>query len=91
MDSRLLVEAGVGLVGDNAAPQVNPQTMETEVPGLYVAGTAAAGTQIRFRLFIENCHSHVVRILRSIAGQDPKHINGLAYQQLNEDPLVAES
>jgi thioredoxin reductase (NADPH) len=91
MDKGLLEQAGVELVGENAAPRVDPRTMETDVPGLYVAGTAAAGTQVRFRLFIENCHSHVVRILRSIAGQNPRHINALAYEQLNEDPLVAES
>jgi thioredoxin reductase (NADPH) len=65
--------------------------METNVPGLFVAGTAAAGTQIHFRLFIENCHTHVVRILRKLTGKDPEHVNRLAYQQLDEDPLVAES
>ena len=45
--------------------------METNVPGLYVAGTAAGGTQLKFKLFIENCHAHVVRILRHLTGQEP--------------------
>ena len=45
--------------------------MQTNLPGVYVAGTAAAGTQLSFKLFIENCHAHVVRILRHLAGQEP--------------------
>ena len=91
MDQTLLGGAGVELAGENAAPVVDPQTMETSVPGLYVAGTAAAGTQIRFRLFIENCHSHVLRIARAITGNDPPHINRLAYQYVDQQPLLAES
>jgi thioredoxin reductase (NADPH) len=43
--------------------------METNVPGLYVAGTAAAGTQQRFRLFIENCHEHVAKIMAALTGR----------------------
>ena len=51
--------------------------MMTDVPHLYIAGTAAAGTQNSFKLFIENCHRHVTRITRSITGQtpDPRFIN----------------
>jgi thioredoxin reductase (NADPH) len=91
MDSSLLESAGVELRGSGRAPFVNPETMETNVPGFYVAGTAAAGTQLRFKLFIENCHTHVVRILRHLTDQDPKHINPLAFSQQLQDPLVAES
>ncbi len=87
MDPFLLKQAGVLLHGKNQAPEVDFNTMQTQVPGLFVAGTAAAGTQIRFRLFIENSHSHVVKILRTIAGCDPKHINPLAYTRLNENPI----
>ena len=91
MDSSLLESAGVALQGPGRAPVLNPATMETNVPGFYVAGTAAGGTQLRFKLFIENCHVHVLRILRSLTGQEPLHINPLAFSQLLEDPLVAES
>jgi thioredoxin reductase (NADPH) len=45
--------------------------METTVPGLYVAGTASAGTQLGYTLFIENCHIHAVRIAAAIAGEPP--------------------
>ncbi len=71
MDTTLFEMAGVELVGENRAPRFDPETMETNVPGLFVAGTAAAGTQHRFRLFIENCHPHVSRITRAITGAAP--------------------
>lgn len=67
-DPTLFRMAGVQLEGDNGGPVHHPDTMETNVPGLYVAGTAAAGTQVHFRLFIENAHVHVDRIIASITG-----------------------
>jgi len=80
MDATLFVEAGVELEGDNDSPTFDPKTMQTNVPGLYVAGTAAAGTQRQFKLFIENCHPHVERITRAITGEDapPGTINPVA-------------
>ncbi len=71
MDTSLLEEAGVELVGENRGPKYDPETMMTNVPGLFIAGTAAAGTQKYFRLFIENCHQHVTRIVKAITGDDP--------------------
>ena len=71
MDTSLFEQSGVTLVGENRGPHFDPDTMMTNVPGLFVAGTAAAGTQKRFRLFIENCHPHVSKIVRSITGEDP--------------------
>ena len=71
MDTTLLEEAGVELVGENRGPKYDPKTMMTNIPGLYIAGTAAAGTQKNFRLFIENCHPHVAKIAQSITGQTP--------------------
>jgi thioredoxin reductase (NADPH) len=69
MDGCLLASAGVELSGPQLAPTFNPRTMETNVPGLYVAGTATAGTQERFRIFIENCHEHGPRIAAHILGR----------------------
>lgn len=71
MDTSLLRAAGVELRGEQLAPVFDPVTMETNVPGLFVAGTATAGTQNRFRVFIENCHDHAVRIAAAIAGKPP--------------------
>ena len=45
--------------------------METSVPGLFVAGTASAGTQHGYTLFIENCHIHATRIAAALAGEPP--------------------
>jgi len=71
MDTALLESAGVELIGESRAPKHNPRTMETNIPGLFVAGTAAAGTQIRFKLFIENCHIHAAKIVAAITGREP--------------------
>ncbi len=71
MDTTLLSSAGVELVTENKGPNFDPDTMMTNVPGLYVAGTAAAGTQKNFRLFIENCHPHVIKIVKAITGKTP--------------------
>ncbi|OHB79548.1 MAG: hypothetical protein A2W31_07315 [Planctomycetes bacterium RBG_16_64_10] len=70
-DQRLFTKLGMVLEGESKAPRVDVATMETSVPGLFVAGTAAAGTQRDFRLFIENCHPHVGRIARALTGTSP--------------------
>lgn len=70
-DKTLFEMAGVELVGEQRAPKLAPETMQTNVPNLYIAGTAAAGTQQRFKLFIENCHIHALRIAKAITGQTP--------------------
>jgi thioredoxin reductase (NADPH) len=68
-DMSLCKLAGVELDGPCLAPRHNPRTMETSVPGLYIAGTAVGGTQDKYALFIENCHAHVDRIVASITGE----------------------
>jgi thioredoxin reductase (NADPH) len=70
-DMSLCRMAGVELMGDCEIPFFDEQTMETNVPGVYVAGTAVGGTQERYKVFIENCHVHVDRILAHITGATP--------------------
>ena len=41
------------------------------MPGLYVAGTATAGTQHGYTLSLENCHVHAARIAAALAGEPP--------------------
>ena len=67
-DMSLFRDAGVELLGEGERPEFDPDTMQTNVPGLYVAGTAAAGTQTSYELFIETCHHHVEKIVRAIGG-----------------------
>jgi len=84
MDPTLLQMAGIELAGENDAPMFDSKTMQTNVPNIYIAGTAAAGTQNRFRLFIENCHPHVVRITRAITGNNPPpHLVNAAAKQFD--------
>ena len=74
-DTSLFRAAGVHLLGESCSPEFDPQTMETNVAGIYVAGTAAAGTQKKYRLFIENCHEHVARIVYALTGQWPEQLS----------------
>lgn len=70
-DNRLLKVAGVELSGTTNAPKFDEKTMETSVPGVYIAGTSTGGTQDRYTVFIENCHVHVDRIVAALTGQTP--------------------
>src|SRR5687768_6485228 len=55
-DMSLARMAGVELIGENEIPTYDEKTMETNIPNLYIAGTATGGTQARYRIFLENCH-----------------------------------
>jgi thioredoxin reductase (NADPH) len=79
-DMSLARMAGVETSGEQQIPTYNPHTMETNVPGLYVAGTAIAGTQKRYRVFLENCHVHVERILAHLTGV-PLHEQAKVYDR----------
>ncbi|HEU5100799.1 MAG TPA: NAD(P)-binding domain-containing protein [Roseiflexaceae bacterium] len=73
-DQSLLEMAGVELRGENRVPAFDPATMETNVPGVYLAGTVAAGIQQRYTLFIENCHDHAGKITQAITGHWPEQL-----------------
>ena len=77
-DQSLLRMAGVELRGENRVPVFDPATMETNVPGLYLAGTVAAGVQQRYTLFIENCHEHAGKITQAITGRWPARLGSVA-------------
>ncbi len=71
-DSSLFSQAGMTLTGDSQQPIYNQATMETDAPGIYVAGTAAAGTQLGgVTEFIETSHVHTERILAHLTGKQP--------------------
>ena len=68
-DSTLFEEAGITLDGPHRRPRFDERTMETNVPGIYVAGTAVAGTQASgVKAFIETSHIHVERIMAALTG-----------------------
>jgi len=70
-NTTLLELAGIELSGSCRTPKFDPDTMESNVPGIYIAGTTVGGTQDKYRVFIENCHVHVERILAAITGAKP--------------------
>jgi thioredoxin reductase (NADPH) len=77
-EQHLLEQAGVELRGENRVPTFHAETMETNVPGLYLAGTVAAGIQQRYTLFIENCHEHVGKIAAAITGRWPEQLGSIS-------------
>jgi thioredoxin reductase (NADPH) len=76
-DQQLLEQAGVRLHGPNRVPEFNTETLETNVPGLYLAGTVAAGVQQRYTLFIENCHEHAGKITQALTGHWPDGLGNI--------------
>ncbi|HSO26855.1 MAG TPA: NAD(P)-binding domain-containing protein, partial [Anaerolineales bacterium] len=82
----LFENAGINLVGEQRMPQFNPETMETNVPGLYVAGTATSGVQKKYRVFIENSHEHVGRIVRALTGEWPQQLGTIPARQYELPP-----
>jgi len=62
----LFQKLGVTLSADTNSPQHDSETMETDVSGVYALGTVIAGTQEKFKIYIENTHQHVGKILASL-------------------------
>jgi thioredoxin reductase (NADPH) len=52
-DFELFQRIGIAFDADSGRPQINPETLETSVPGVFVAGSVTAGTKIS-EIFIEN-------------------------------------
>ncbi len=69
-DTSLFQMLGVKLEGPAREPVHDADTMETNVPGVFVAGTAIAGTPPRkVSVIVETCHVHVPRIVAAIKGR----------------------
>jgi thioredoxin reductase (NADPH) len=77
-DQRLLQTLGVELQGLNRVPVFDPLTMESNVQGIFLAGTVAAGIQQRYTLFIENCHEHAAKIATAITGDRTPAVGDVA-------------
>jgi thioredoxin reductase (NADPH) len=65
-DPALLRELGVTIDGETGIPTHDPATMETDVPGVYIAGVVAAGYDAN-KIFIENGKLHGPLIATSVA------------------------
>jgi bacillithiol disulfide reductase len=64
-DNTLLRTAGVEIDAETCGPKHDPQTYETNVPGVYVAGAVIAGRQSG-RIFIENGRFHGEVVVKEI-------------------------
>jgi thioredoxin reductase (NADPH) len=69
-DASLFEMLGVRLEGDAGHPVYDEETMETNVRGVFVAGTAVAGTPAaKVSVIVETCHVHVPRIVAALSGR----------------------
>jgi thioredoxin reductase (NADPH) len=57
---------GIEIDAETLVPSFDPETCESNVPGLYVAGTLQAGRDTG-RIFIENSRAHAPKIVRHLA------------------------
>jgi thioredoxin reductase (NADPH) len=64
-DSALLSQSGVKVDPDTLVPTVDPKTLESNVPGLYLAGSSIAGRNNN-QVFVENGRAHGALIVASI-------------------------
>ena len=67
-DGALFDMFGVQREGVRGAPVIDPTTMRA-AEDLYIVGTATAGTQDRFEVFIENSHDHAERVAAALVGR----------------------
>ncbi len=70
-----LEKMGIALSNDEKRyPQYNPETMETNVPGLYLAGVVCGGMDTHI-WFIENSREHAAIIMRHVVNHSSGSIS----------------
>ena len=67
-DAALMSAAGVQVDPDTLAPALNPETFETNVPNLFLAGGCVAG-RATGNIFIENGRFHGEKIITELAAR----------------------
>jgi thioredoxin reductase (NADPH) len=65
-DFALFERCGIRLEGDRKVPAHDAETLESNVPDVYLAGAILGGTEVG-RIFIENSRHHAARIADAIA------------------------
>ena len=75
-DEYLLQRCGVALDPVSKVPTYNPDTFETNVPGLYVCGTVMAGVFTE-KVFIENGRDHAAAIIDHVLGRPVRKVKEL--------------
>lgn len=64
-DPRLLLSLGAQVDAQTGIPAHDPTTMQTNVPGVFIAGVIAAGLNAN-KIFIENGREHGPKIIRAV-------------------------
>jgi thioredoxin reductase (NADPH) len=67
-DFEFLKKQGVRLERDSFRPEINPETLESNVPGVYLAGVIVGGKHTG-DIFIENGRFHGRQIIAAITGK----------------------
>jgi thioredoxin reductase (NADPH) len=65
---QLLEQAGVSIDRTTGIPQHDPTTLETNVPGIFIAGVVVAGYDAN-KVFIENGRYHGDQIVARLLGR----------------------
>lgn len=74
-DVELQRRCGVRVDAETLVPEFDPETCESNVPGLYIAGTLQAGRDTG-RIFIENSRIHGEQIVRHVARRLRRRVGG---------------
>jgi len=68
LDFGFLESMGIRFQGPDRLPVCNPETLESNVPGIYLAGVIVAGMRTN-EIFIENGRFHGHQIARALASK----------------------
>lgn len=64
-DSEFLTKVGIKLEGEHLIPKLNSETFETNIPGIYMAGSIIGGEETA-KVFIENGRLHAKPVINDI-------------------------
>jgi len=67
-DFPLLESMGIRFQGEERRPDCNPETLESNVPGIYLAGVIVAGSRTN-EIFIENGRFHGQQIAAALTAK----------------------
>ena len=65
-DRQFISGLGIDIDEETGIPSYDPDTMETNVPGIYIAGVLAAGYNAN-KIFIENGKFHGPKIVEAVS------------------------
>ncbi len=64
-DAEFMTKSGIQLEGEMLIPKINPETYESNVPGIYLAGSVIGGEETA-KVFIENGKLHAQPVMKDI-------------------------